>query len=276
MMGNEIRRKITEITLNNAIYKHEKWLVKSQFGSCAKGRLFFSEKDFSNFCINGKNFSKGWFDNVNLSCSEISENFFVSCVLSGCNIKRSRIYNSIFDYSVIKGIDFRNTFFFSCSFKSSCIIDTDFSHCVFKNCYFENAIFRKVNFFGSKIENVKFTGVMSDEGTLFYRLQCPEIGSFIGYKRCGDYIIELDIPSEALRSSATTRVCRTNKAKVISITNLNGGESGLTSVPSNISKNFIYTVGETVRVDCFDEDRWKESSNGIHFFLRRDEAVNYF
>lgn len=36
-----------------------------------------------------------------------------------------------------------------------------------------------------------------------------------------------------------------------------------------------YHVGEIVRVDNFDDNRWRECSTGIHFFMTRDEAVRY-
>lgn len=33
--------------------------------------------------------------------------------------------------------------------------------------------------------------------------------------------------------------------------------------------------GETVVPDSFDEDRWNECSNGIHFFITKQEAIDY-
>ena len=39
--------------------------------------------------------------------------------------------------------------------------------------------------------------------------------------------------------------------------------------------DFIYKVGEVVYVDNFDNDRWNECSNGIHFFLNKENAINY-
>lgn len=36
-----------------------------------------------------------------------------------------------------------------------------------------------------------------------------------------------------------------------------------------------YEIGEFVYPDSFDEDRWRECSNGIHFFTTFDEAKNY-
>ena len=41
------------------------------------------------------------------------------------------------------------------------------------------------------------------------------------------------------------------------------------------SVKFKYTVGETVEVKDFDPDRWNECSTGIHFFMDRQEAVEY-
>ena len=111
--------------------------------------------------------------------------------------------------------------------------------------------------------------------TTFYPLQCPETGSFIGYKKASGYIIELEICADAKRSSATSRKCRCSKAKVLGITHLDGSDSGLTEVRSNYSKEFIYCVGETVEVPDFDDNRWNECAPGIHFFITREEAVKY-
>ena len=111
--------------------------------------------------------------------------------------------------------------------------------------------------------------------TAFYPLQCPETGSFIGHKKASGYIVELEICANAKRSSATSRKCRCSKAKVLSITNLDGSESGLTEVRSDYSKEFVYCVGEIAEAPDFDENRWNECAPGIHFFVTREEAVRY-
>ena len=111
--------------------------------------------------------------------------------------------------------------------------------------------------------------------TAFYPLQCPETGSFIGHKKASGYIVELEICANAKRSSATSRKCRCSKAKVLSITHLDGSDSGLTEVRSDYIKEFVYCVGETVEVPDFDENRWNECAPGIHFFVTREEAVKY-
>ena len=75
---------------------------------------------------------------------------------------------------------------------------------------------------------------------LNFPIACPEKGSFTAFKKAGVYIIELEIPSDALRSSSTTRKCRCSKAKVISITNLDGTPSDVKSVASHYDSKFIY------------------------------------
>ena len=106
-------------------------------------------------------------------------------------------------------------------------------------------------------------------------ISCPDIGVFTAWKKARGYIIQLEIPAESKRLSATTRKCRCNIAKVVAIQNIDGTDSGLLEVCSGYDHNFIYKVGETVSVDKFDSNRWNECSNGIHFFITREEAVNY-
>lgn len=110
---------------------------------------------------------------------------------------------------------------------------------------------------------------------IYFPITCPEKGLFIAFKKASGYIVELEIPTDALRSSSTTRKCRCSKAKVISITNLDGTPSDVKSVASGYDSKFIYTIGETVEVPNFDTNRWNECAPGIHFFITRQEAVDF-
>ena len=110
---------------------------------------------------------------------------------------------------------------------------------------------------------------------LNFPIACPEKGTFTAFKKAGKYIIELEIPDDALRSSSTTRKCRCSKAKVVSITNLDGTPSDVKSVASCRDSKFIYNLGETVEVPNFDTNRWNECAPGIHFFITRQEAIDY-
>ena len=128
---------------------------------------------------------------------------------------------------------------------------------------------------GADLSGAILTNVKYNENTAFFALCCPEEGSFIGFKKAGGKIIKLLIPEDSKRSSATTRKCRCSKAKVLSITEIDGSDSGITEICSDRDETFIYKVGEEVSVSNFDENRWNECSTGIHFFITREEAVRY-
>ena len=117
---------------------------------------------------------------------------------------------------------------------------------------------------------------LSRAKNLNFPIACPEEGSFIGFKKCQDgKIVKLKIPVDALRCSATGRKCRCSKAKVLSITNIDGTDANVGMAISKYDRNFIYKVGETIEVPNFNTDRWDECSTGIHFFITRQEAVDY-
>lgn len=120
----------------------------------------------------------------------------------------------------------------------------------------------------------KLRGVRYNEQTAYYAMQCPEKGAYIGYKKAEGKIVELEIQADAKRSSATTRKCRASKAKVLSITSIDGKEH-FEEAKSSRDQSFVYRVGKTVEVKDFDEDRWKECSTGIHHFITREEAAMY-
>ena len=109
----------------------------------------------------------------------------------------------------------------------------------------------------------------------FIPYACPDTGSFIGYKKASNMVIKLEITEDAKRTSATSRKCRCNKAKVLGIYDYNHNLLEDKEVASDRDKDFIYRVGELVEVKDFDEDRWNECSTGIHFFINFQEAVEY-
>ena len=142
--------------------------------------------------------------------------------------------------------------------------------------------------------DLRYIIVSEDTKINYPPLACPEKGSFIGYKKAylskpadgtdgssyyfigyTPFIVELRITEDAFRSSATSRKCRCSKAEVLSITNLDGSIASINEVYSKFDPDFIYKVGETIEVNIFNTDRFCECAPGIHFFITREEAVNY-
>ena len=123
--------------------------------------------------------------------------------------------------------------------------------------------------------NLREANLRGAKNIPFIPLVCPERGSFTAFKKCGSYIIELLIPQDAKRCSATTRKCRASYAKVVAITNMDGSQAEVDHVTNHAYEPIEYKIGEYVHPDSFDDDRWNECSHGIHFFINRQEAVEY-
>ena len=140
----------------------------------------------------------------------------------------------------------------------------------------EMANLRGANLRGADLCGANLCGAkcIDSAKNLFYPLSCPEKGGYTGFKKANGKIVEIMIPVDAKRSSATERKCRASKAVVISITTLDGDPSG-NEVCSDHDKDFVYRVGETVEVQNFDENRWNECAPGIHHYITREEAVRH-
>ena len=134
-----------------------------------------------------------------------------------------------------------------------------------------DANLRDANLSGANLCNAN---LYSAKNIPFIPLACPSDGAFTGWKKVGEYLIQLEIPADARRSSATNTKCRCDKALVVAITDLDNGEF-VTTAYSDKYKPITYKVGEMVIPDSFDEDRWNECSHGIHFFINKQEAINY-
>ena len=137
-----------------------------------------------------------------------------------------------------------------------------------------NADLRGADLRGADLRGANLCGANLRDAKGCY-LSCPTEGSFIGWKKASGHIVKLRIPEDARRSSATGHKCRCDKAYVMEIQNMDGTKATEDTVRSDHDKNFVYTVGATVEVPDFDDNRWSECAQGIHFFVDRRAAVEY-
>lgn len=233
-----------ESKLKEILRKHRLWLKEDPEGEKAD--------------LRGEDLRRMNFSRTDLRCVD-----FKGADLRFANFSYADLSNTNFNCAVLSGADFSESHLRYTNFNRADLSNANLSSAHLINAYLGHAYLS-----GANLSNIKY-----NEGTAFFALCCPEKGDFIGYKKAGDYIVELLITGK--RSSATTRKCRCSEAKVLSITNLDGSEADFAEVCSDRDKDFIYKVGEIVKVDDFDDDRWNECSTGIHFFITRDEAVNY-
>ena len=128
---------------------------------------------------------------------------------------------------------------------------------------------RGANLYGADLRGANLCGARGSY------MACPTDGSFIGWKKASGYVVKLQIPEDARRSSAGGEKCRCDKAYVAEIQNVDGTKADIEAIHSNHDNNFVYAVGATVEVPDFDDDRWNECAPGIHFFIDRRAAVEY-
>lgn len=213
-------------------------------------RLLFKEKELWDMDLTG----------MDLSGMDFVLSSFQNTVLDGVNFEGSSVENSLFDGCSLHGVNFKNANMRTASFRGCDLADSNI----------EGA-----NLFGAVLERADLNGVRFDEQTRWFRMHCPETGPILGYKKCvNDRLVQLLIPADAKRTSATLPSCRCNKAKVLTIKNFDSTEE-YEEAWSLVDENFVYRKGEWVEVKDFNEDRWFDSTTGIHFWMSRDDAIGY-
>lgn len=209
--------------------------------------------------------------------------------INDLKIKDLTFFNCSFPRE-LKDIEFIGCDFDFIDFSFCFLVNVTFNNCTFVNCNFFQSVFKSSsfsepngilssNFLSAKFIDTDLGKYGTDGKNSFLELQCPEEGSFIGYKKIvdknGKYICKLLIPEDAKRSSATSRKCRCSKAKVLEITNIKTGEKVGKVSHINPYTVIIYQTGEIVYPDKWDDNRFNECSHGIHFFITKKEALDY-
>lgn len=201
---------------------------------------------------------------VDLSNTDLTSANLNNAYLSNANLSNARLTN----------VNLRCAYLSDANLSGANLTHADLRSATLISANLENANLSDANLLNADLKRSKTKGVKSNIFTIGYDLACPESGSFIGYKKADGCLVELLIPEDAKRSSATTVKCRCDKAKVLGIVDLETGEPKQIAC-SNYDSGFIYKVGEIVSVDDFEEDRWNECASGIHFFINKHHAINY-
>lgn len=227
--------------------------------------------DLCNANLHGANLSRGDLYWVNLSCADLSCANLTQAVLNYAYLYDANLNHANLSLTHLYKADLRNTDLSYTNFCNAELFGTNLSW----------AILKGANLRYTRLDHACLIDIIMDETTKGLNDKCPKEGSFIGYKKCfnfqftRNYIVELEILSDAKRSSSTTHKCRCNKAKVLSITNIDGSKTNVKEVYSCFNPNFKYTLGKIVEEPNFDDKYWNECSRGIHFFMDRKDAVGY-
>ena len=256
---------MTKKELSLILEQHYNWLNNIEGTQQIRADFYFADLrdatlDYANLRqanlygadLSGANLCKADLRGANLYGADLSGAILYGADLRGANLQCADLRVADLNNADLAGADL----------SQACLIDATL----------QGANLYKVLVNDTNWENAK---LFEAKNIPYIPLACPEFGSFIAYKKAGNYIVELEIPEDATRLSATTRKCRCNKARVLSILNRNRTLATVCMVKSDYDHSFIYRLGELVSVDNFDNYRWKECTTGIHFFINFQDAVNY-
>ena len=250
--------------IEKVLYEHKLWLNGDPNGKRANlSGAYLNCANLSGAYLNCADLSGANLSRAYLNCADLRGADLCDANLSGAYLCDANLSGAYLNCADLSGADLRGANL---------------------NCaYLSGADLRGANLCDANLRGAD----LHEAKNINIPMSCPEKGSFIGFKKAyfnkmknGLYIgypviVELEIHKDALRSSATGRKCRCSKAKVLSITNIDGSECRYNVAISGYDKNFIYKVGEIVQVNNFDTNRFNECAPGIHFFITRQEAVEY-
>ena len=264
-------------TLEEILENHLHWLEKDVDG-WTEMRANLDGADISNTDLHGVNLRDANLDGVNFYGSDLRKADFRSASLYQASFSYANLNKAKLDNAEIVRGNLIYTDFSCASLVSTCLeyanltnADLPYANLSWadlRNCNLYHVNFRCCNLWDANLVGAKYVP--------YIPLRCPSDGAFIGWKRVRDVLIKLEIPADAKRSSATTNKCRCEKAKVLGFyDSLGSKELNITELGNNRYEECRYIKGEMVYPDFFDKDRWIECGHGIHFFINKQDAINY-
>jgi uncharacterized protein YjbI with pentapeptide repeats len=210
---------------------------------------------------------------ANLSEANLNYAYVCNADLRFANLKGAHLYYADLFKANLYGADLSNTDFSYAKFNGTDLSCTNLS----------GANLRCADFSYADLSNSVFHNTLINQAYFITAKNIPPLpmnlpsGEFIGWKAFpNDLIAKLKILKDSKRSQATTNKCRCDKALVLEFQNINGSKADLVEYTNTKFIKCTYKVGEVVYADSWDNNRWNECSHGIHFFMDRETAVDYY
>ena len=218
------------------------------------------------------------FYGADLRCSQLNK----------ASLNNAYVCNANLRFANLKGAHLNNADLFKANLYGADLSNTDFSYAKFNgtdlSCTnLSGANLRCADFSYADLSNSVFHNTLINQAYFITAKNIPPLpmnlpsGEFIGWKAFPNGLIaKLKILKDSKRSQATTNKCRCDKALVLEFQNVNGSKADLVEYTNTKFIKCTYKVGEVVYADSWDNNRWNECSHGIHFFMDRETAVDYY
>lgn len=248
-------------TLNNILHQHEAWL--NGYGG-KRANLECAD-------LQGVNFQ-----GVNLRSADLNGAYLERANLQDADLKDADIQDTD-----LRGVNLQGANLEGANLEDAYLIGAHLQRANLRYANLQGANLRDADLQDVDLlwADLRCANLMGANDVPYIPMTCPDKGAFIAWKKAfalyDTYIVKLLIPEDARRSSATGRKCRADKAIVLSIEPIFVTPVIPDEVYSRYDPSFAYKVGQTVVVPDFDTDRFNECSTGIHFFINRQEAIDY-
>ena len=180
--------------------------------------------------------------------------------LSGANLSGADLYGANLSGANLSGANLSGADLYGANLSGADLYGANLSGANLSGANLSGANLSGANLSGADLSGADLSGARN----LWF--QVPQEGELIVWKKLkGGVIAKLRVPPEARRTATPVgRKCRAEFVEVIE------GEG--VSMHDGVT---IYSAGQTVRPDRFDDDVRAECRPGIHFFLTREEAEAY-
>lgn len=209
--------------------------------------------------------------------------------LSGVNLEHTDLYHADLRLANLSQANLYSANLFEADLRDADLSQANLVYAYLGNANLKEANLMKANLYKAKLTNADLSlanlrdsdlSNANFEGANLIYTELDEKEQFrkgiilkkpmIGYKRCKDgIIVTLEIPKGAIVFSINNKKCRTNKAKVIEIS-----DNHKIAV-STFDSKFIYQLGKKIEIKDFNLQYNVECAEGIHFFSTKEEAENY-
>ena len=236
--------------------------------------------DLTEMNLSRVNFSGMNMCSVNMSCSNLSyanmrgANLSKSFI-SGADLSWADLSETDLNRSDLSGSDLSESNLRGANLKEVNLSGANLSRANLSKANLSGADLSGANLYGADLDgaNLKGANLSQTKNIPFIPYNCPDFGSFTGYTKVGEYIVELKILAEARRSSSTERKCRCDVAKITNIFYEDRSIADVDRVIDDKENEIVYKIGEVISINNFNPDRWDESGPGICFFINFQEAV---
>ena len=186
--------------------------------------------------------------------------------LRGADLRGAHLSNANLSGADLRGADLSWAHLSNANLSGADLGNANLSGAHLSNANLSGADLGNANLSGADLGNANLSG--AEWNYLTVGIHAAPEGALIVWGNKSGRIVKMRIEENTPRSCATTRKMRAARATVLKIST---GETEFIHQPAT-GPATRYAVGEVTECDSWDDDRWNECSDGIHFFLTREEA----